>query len=121
MAIELNHTIVLARNKTASAQFLARILGIEVGAPTYPFVPLQLANNVTLDYADATDIQGQHYAFLMNDDEFDAALAVVQSSGIEYWADPSHQQAETVGQFDGGRHVYFADPDGHNMELMTKA
>jgi catechol 2,3-dioxygenase-like lactoylglutathione lyase family enzyme len=121
MSIELNHTIVWARDKAASAQFLANILGLAVGAPAGPFVPVQLANDVTLDYADATETQSQHYAFLVSGDEFDAALARVQSAGLDYWADPAHERLATIGQYRGERHFYFADPDGHNMELMTKS
>lgn len=121
MGVELDHTIVWARDKHASAQFLADVLGVAVGAETPPFVPVRLSNGVTLDYADAAEVAGQHYAFLTSADEFDAALARVQARGIEYWADPSHRRPGQLGEYNGERHFYFADPDGNNMELFSQA
>jgi len=118
---ELNHTIVWARDKKASADFIAGILGIPVGAPTGPFVPVRLGNSVTLDYADTNAVRGQHYAFLVSDDEFDAAFGRIRTAGIGYWADPLHQQAGEINHRSGGRGVYFEDPNGHNMELLTQA
>jgi catechol 2,3-dioxygenase-like lactoylglutathione lyase family enzyme len=121
MSVELNHTIVWARDKAASAQFLAGILGLPVGRPTGPFVPVQLGNGVTLDYGTHSSISSQHYAFLVGDDEFDAAFARIRNAGIEYYADPFHARAGEINHHDGGRGVYFVDPDGHNMELLTRA
>lgn len=121
MTTELNHTIVPATDKHASAAFLAGILGLAVGAETGPFVPVRLGNAVTLDYLDAPAerIVSQHYAFLMSDAEFDAAFARVQDLGLDYWADPMHDQPGRINHSYGGRGVYLADPDGHNLELMT--
>src|SRR3954451_24811527 len=73
MSVQLNHTIVSAHDKHASAAFLAEILGLEVGKETPPFVPLQLENGVTLDYMDRQSFTSQHYAFLVDDGLFDAA------------------------------------------------
>jgi catechol 2,3-dioxygenase-like lactoylglutathione lyase family enzyme len=120
MSVELDHTIVWARDKAASAQFLANILGLEVGAETPPFLPVHLANGVTLDYADTAEVAGQHYAFLVTPEEFDAALARLRGAGLEYWADPSHGRPGSLGEYRGERHFYFADPDGHNMELFSR-
>src|ERR1700704_226653 len=111
MSIELNHTIVWARDKAASAQFLAGILGLPVGAPTGPFVPVQLGNGVTLDYGDASTVASQHYAFLVGDDEFDTAVARIRSAGIEYFADPFHARTGEINHHNGGRGMYFVDPD----------
>ena len=121
MSAELNHTIVWARDKQASAGFLASILGVAVGAPDGPFIPVRLANKVTLDYGEARDIRGQHYAFLVSEDEFDAAFARIRAAGVSYWADPRHGQPGEINHRSGGRGVYFEDPDGHNMELLTRA
>jgi catechol 2,3-dioxygenase-like lactoylglutathione lyase family enzyme len=121
MSVELNHTIVWARDKKASAEFLAGILGITVGAPVGPFVPVRLGNSVTLDYGDANEVRGQHYAFLVSDDEFEAAFSRIRTGGIGYWADPVHQRPGEINQRNGGRGVYFEDPNGHNMELLTRA
>jgi catechol 2,3-dioxygenase-like lactoylglutathione lyase family enzyme len=121
VSIELNHTIVRVRDKKASAEFLARILGLPVGAQVGPFLPITLANRVTLDYMDSPDVRPQHYAFLVGDTEFDAAFARLQAAGIPYFADPGHEQPGEINQRWGGRGVYFSDPDGHNMELLTRA
>jgi catechol 2,3-dioxygenase-like lactoylglutathione lyase family enzyme len=125
VSAELNHTIVWAHDKTASAEFLAGILGVAADRPNGPFVPVRLSNNVTLDFADADagagDVRGQHYAFLVSDEDFDAAFARLRAAGITYWADPMHQQPGGINHWGGGRGVYFADPDGHNMELLTRA
>ncbi|HET6501386.1 MAG TPA: DUF4440 domain-containing protein [Amycolatopsis sp.] len=118
---ELNHTIVPARDKAAAAEFLAGILGLPVGAPLGPFVPVQLSNGVTLDFMTADDVPSQHYAFLVGEEEFDAAFARIRETGGEYWADPGHHQPHQINHREGGRGVYFADPDGHNLELLTKA
>lgn len=120
MSIELNHTIVHARDREASAEFLANILGVPTGAPNGPFIPITLANGVTLDYLQSTEVRPQHYAFLVADAEFDAAFERLEASAIAVWADPGRTQPGINHRF-GGRGVYFADPDGHNMELLTKA
>ncbi|MEU6554430.1 VOC family protein [Streptomyces sp. NPDC046915] len=121
MAVELNHTIVAAHDKTGSARFLADLLGLEV-APQYgPFVPVQISNNVTLDYVDtAGSITPQHYAFLVSEDDFDAIFARVRETGVTYWADPYHHRPGEINHNDGGRGVYFDDPNGHNLEILTR-
>lgn len=117
---ELNHTIVRATDKAASAAFLAGILGLRVGEPVGPFVPVQLTNGVTLDFMDVGTVTLQHYAFLIDEADFDAAFARIRESGTEFWADPDRQRPGETNTMNGGRGVYFADPDGHNMELMTR-
>lgn len=121
MSVELNHTIVCATDREKSAEFLAGILGLAVGPVTGPFRPIRLANGVTLDYLRVERVTSQHYAFLVGDTDFDAAMARIQAAGIAYWADPFHQRAGEVNDFNGGRGVYFEDPDGHNLELLTRA
>lgn len=120
MSVELNHTIVSARDKHESARFLADILGVAVGAETGPFVPVALDNSVTLDFMTQHDIRPQHYAFLVSDAEFDAAFARIRTAGLTYWADPNHTRPSEINHRWGGRSVYFSDPDGHNMEILTR-
>ena len=121
MAVQLNHTIVAAGDKHASARFLANILGLAVGPPFGPFIPVETSNGVTLDFMTAgPDIAPQHYAFLVTEDEFDAIFARIRAAGLEYYADPGHRQAGRINRNDGGRGVYFADPNGHNMEVITR-
>ena len=121
MSIELNHTIVGATDSRASARFLADILGLAAGADVGHFVPVRLANGVILDYMNSAQVAPQHYAFLVSDDEFDAAFARIRDAGLPYFADPGFQQPGEINTRWGGRGIYFHDPDGHNMELLTRA
>ena len=121
MAVELNHTIVFARDNRESAEFLAGILDLKVGDTVGPFVQLDLANGVRLDFMQLPEFGPQHYAFLIDEDEFDAALARLQAAGVQTFADPAHQQPDEINNECGGRGVYFSDPAGHNMELLTRA
>jgi catechol 2,3-dioxygenase-like lactoylglutathione lyase family enzyme len=120
MNIQLNHTVVLARDKHASAAFLASILGLEVGADTGPFAPVEVSNGVTLDYMTAADPQPQHYAFLVGEDDFDAAFARIRERGLDYYAEPGGGDRGQINHRWGGRGVYFDDPDGHAMEILTR-
>ncbi|WP_418955374.1 VOC family protein [Streptomyces tritici] len=122
MAVQLNHTIVHATDKRASAEFLAHILGLEVGAPFGPFLPVATDNEVTLDYYEnpGRPVTGQHYAFLVSEEEFDAMMERIRAADVPYYADPSHTQPGRINHHFGGRGAYFDDPDGHNMEIMTR-
>ncbi|MEU2424537.1 VOC family protein [Streptomyces sp. NPDC007851] len=121
MTVNLNHTVVAAHDRHASARFLADILGLEVSPEHGPFVPVALPNGVTLDYLDSPgDIPPQHYAFLVSEDDFDAIFARVREAGIGYWADPHHSRPGEINHNDGGRGAYFDDPDGHRLEILTR-
>ncbi|MGP4114354.1 VOC family protein [Streptomyces sp. 4N509B] len=122
MPVELNHTIVEARDKRESAEFLAGILGLKTAAQWGPFIPVTMSNGVALDFMDTPDdeISIQHYAFLVSEDEFTASFARIQDAGITYYADPFLQQPGRINHNDGGRGVYFQDPAGHVMELITR-
>ncbi|MFG2502853.1 VOC family protein [Streptomyces sp. NPDC048441] len=120
--VQLNHTAVLAKDRRLSAEFLAAILGLEVGAPFGPFLPVDLGNGVTLDYYEmsAEPVQSQHYAFLVPDTQFDAMIARLETVGVTYYADPNHTEPGRINRLFGGRGAYFADPDGHNLEILTR-
>ncbi len=79
-----------------------------------------MGNKVTLDYVDADAFGSHHCAFLVGEDDFDAALARIREAGIAFYADPQHQQPGEINHRYGGRGVYFDDPDGHNMEILTQ-
>ena len=86
-----------------------------------PFVPVKTSNGVTLDFIDGgSDVRMQHYAFLVDDAEFDAAFARIKKAGLTYWADPHKEQPGEINRHWGGRGVYFEDPNGHLLELITK-
>ncbi|AZM92474.1 MULTISPECIES: VOC family protein [Streptomyces] len=122
MSVQLNHTIVHSLDNKASAAFLADVLGLEVGPEWGPFVPVSTANGVTLDFATipAESITPQHYAFLISEEEFDSAFAKIRASGVEYFADPHGRHPGEINHNDGGRGVYFMDPAGHAMEIITR-
>ncbi|MEU9450283.1 VOC family protein [Streptomyces sp. NPDC048277] len=121
-AVQLNHTAVYARDRHRSAGFLAAVLGLEVGTPLGPFLPVDLGNGVTLDYYEKRDepIQSQHYAFLVPEERFDGMIARLEADGVTYYADPHHTEPGRINGLFGGRGAYFEDPDGHNMEIMTR-
>ena len=119
MAIELNHTIVPAHDNEASAAFLAEILGLPVGEQVGPFVRLRLSNGVTLDFMNR-DVSPQHYAFLVEESAFDAVRERLAAAGVRTYADPGHQQPDEINTECGGRGLYFSDPAGHNMEILTQ-
>ncbi|WP_329293478.1 VOC family protein [Streptomyces pseudovenezuelae] len=121
MTVQLNHTIVAAHDKHASARFLAAILGLSVSPQYGPFVPVEIPNGVTLDYMDTgEEITPQHYAFLVSEDDFDTIFARIREAGLTYWADPSHHRPGEINRNDGGRGAYFDDPDGHRLEILTR-
>jgi catechol 2,3-dioxygenase-like lactoylglutathione lyase family enzyme len=120
MAVRLDHTIVYSRDKHASAEFLSRLLGVGPPVPMGHFVTVEVANGVSLDYDNAPSVKSQHYAFLVDDDEFDGIFERVKAEGIVYFADPGHTSKGELNYRWGGRGFYFSDPDGHNLEVMTR-
>ncbi|MGK5544647.1 VOC family protein [Streptomyces sp. URMC 127] len=123
MSIELNHTIVHSRDKRESAKFLAHILGLEVAPEMGPFVPVVTGNGVALDFATSDqpeNIVPQHYAFLVPEEDFDGIFARIQEAGLPYWADPYRTRPGEINHNDGGRGVYFPDPSGHYLEVLTR-
>ena len=119
MAVQLNHTIVAARDKRASAAFLADVLGLEEPTTYGPFAVVELANGVSLDFLDDPEIHPRHYAFLVSEDEFDEIFDRIRARGLDFWADPFQQQPGEINTHDGGRGVYWQDPDGHFLEIIT--
>lgn len=121
MAVQLNHTIVSASDKAESAAFLAEVLGLAAPTPFGPFLAVETDNGVTLDFIDAVgDITPQHYAFLISEPEFDQIFARLQAREVPYWADPARQLPGRINHNDGGRGVYFQEPSGHLLEIITR-
>lgn len=120
MTVRFNHTIIAAKDKVHSAQFLAELLGLPEPQPFGPFQAVKLDDGVSLDYIESSgDIPGQHYAFLVSEDVFDVLIAKIRERGIQHWADPHGQHPGEINTHDGGRGVYFQDPSGHFMEALT--
>ncbi|HUQ74567.1 MAG TPA: VOC family protein [Burkholderiales bacterium] len=121
MAVKLNHTIVNVRDKRASATFFTELFGLPAAKPFIHFLSVDVANEVTLDFCDADyEVEKQHYAFLVSEAEFDAIFGRIQARGIDYWADPGRRQKGEINHHFGGRGVYFEEPGGHFLEIITK-
>ena len=121
MAVQLNHTIVRSRDKRESATFLSEMLGVAAPVPFGPFLVVEVDNGVSLDFDDDVDeIVPQHYAFLVSEDEFDQIFGRIQAAGLDYFADPGGQLKGEINHHDGGRGVYWADPSGHWLEIITR-
>jgi catechol 2,3-dioxygenase-like lactoylglutathione lyase family enzyme len=121
MTVKLNHTIVHARDKHASAKFLADILGLPAPAAFGPFLGVDTGNEVTLDFLETDEeIETQHYAFLVSEPEFDQIFGRIRERQLSYWADPYRRQRGEINTRDGGRGVYFEDPAGHLLEILTR-
>jgi catechol 2,3-dioxygenase-like lactoylglutathione lyase family enzyme len=127
MSAQLNHTIVWCRNQEASAKFLAEMLGLPPPVKFGPFDVIDLDNGVSMDFGEAPKgmtpppaITPQHYAFLIGEADFDAVLGRIKARNLEHWADPRRQRPGEINHNDGGRGVYFPDPDGHFLEVLTR-
>ena len=121
MSVQLNHTIVWCRDKQKSATFFTEVLGLQAATRFGPMLVVQLNNNVSLDFYESDGkISAQHYAFLIGEDDFDQTFARIVDRGLSYWADPGKHRAGKINRNDGGRGVYFEDPDGHFLEVITR-
>ena len=119
MAVRLNHTIVAARDRHASAAFLADVLGLAPPESFGPFAVVRLDNDVSLDFMDDEQVHERHYAFLVTEEEFDAIFGRIRTRGLTYWADPGRRRPGEINTNDNGRGVYWEDPDGHMLEIIT--
>ena len=120
MPVQLDHTIVAARDKRGSAAFLAEVLGRPAPTTYGPFAVVELDNGVSLDFEEAETVHPRHYAFLVTEDEFDAILGRIRARGLSFWADPFQRSPGQINTHDGGRGVYWHDPDGHVLEIITR-
>jgi len=121
MSVQLNHTIVWCRDQETSATFLAEILGLPRPTRFGPFLVVEASNGVSLDYHETdAEIASQHYAFLIGDDDFDAVFGRICERRLDYWADPGQTRHGEINRNDGGRGLYFGDPDGHLLEVITR-
>ncbi len=122
MSVRFNHTLVHCRDKDVSARFLADILGLAAPRPFGHFLVVDLDNEASLDFIDAGDFEfdPQHYAFLVDEGEFDTIFGRIRERGLAYWADPFKSKPGEINRHDGGRGVYFCDPDDHLLEILTR-
>lgn len=121
MSVAFNHTIVAAKDREESARFFRELLEVPEAPSWGPFVNVQLRDGVLLQFAEPpVEIQMQHYAFLVDDELFDRAYRRLQVGGVVHWADPQMRRPGEINHEHGGRGVYFKDPAGHAIELITR-
>lgn len=121
MAVTLNHTIVHARDKQATARFLTEILGLAPPRTLAHFTVVQVGET-SLDFLETDDaISSRHFAFLVSEAEFDQIFARIEARGIVYWADPFRREPNAINRWDDGRGLYFDDPNGHLLEIITRS
>ena len=122
MPVQLNHTIVAGRDAETSARWFAEMFGIDPPQHLGPFWQVETANGVALDFGSTgdRDIAPQHYAFLVDEHDFDAIHGRIVERGLDHWADPTQRRPGQINHHHGGRGVYFLSPDGHFLEILTR-
>jgi catechol 2,3-dioxygenase-like lactoylglutathione lyase family enzyme len=121
MTVKLNHTIVHARDARASADFYADLFGFGAARPFGPFLDIETENGVTLAILGTDEkFEPQHYAFLVSDAEFEQIFGRVKARKLDYWADPGKREKGRTNAHFGGHGVYFEDPGGNLLEIITR-
>ncbi|MGW9436690.1 VOC family protein [Streptomyces sp. NPDC055607] len=121
MSVTFNHTIVAAKDRHESARFFRELLELPEAPSWGPFVNVRLPDGVLIQFAEPpVEIQMQHYAFLVDEELFERAYGRLCEQGVEHWADPQMRRPGETNTEHGGRGVYFKDPAGHAMELITR-
>ena len=119
MALYLDHTIVPAHDKEASAQFIARIFGVEYTGLWHSFAPVKVNDTLTLDFNNRETFDHQHYAFLASDEEFDSILNRVKEEGVAFRSEHDSPDDGQINHNHEGRGFYFRDANGHSWEVIT--
>ena len=121
MSVELDHLLIPAKDKRASAKRIAELLGVpwsETGIG--PFCPVFVNDGLTLDFDEWSEpIPLVHFCFRVSEGEFDAILARIKTAGIPYRSNVHGPVDMQVDTNHGGRIVYWNEPDGHQWEMLT--
>jgi catechol 2,3-dioxygenase-like lactoylglutathione lyase family enzyme len=120
MPITLNHTIVPSRDKEGSARFFARIFGLNYAGPVGHFAQVRVNGDLALDWDNRDTFESHHYAFLVTEQEFDEIFGRLKGEGVAYGSGPGSPTDGDINHRRGGRGLYFCDPDGHLLEIMTQ-
>jgi hypothetical protein len=121
MTIQLDHILVPAKDRIASARLLADLLGVpwsDTGVG--PFAPVFVNDGLTLDF-DTCDgpVPHSHFCFRVSDGEFEAILARIRAAGIAFRSNVHGPADNAVNTAHGGKIVYWSEPDGHAWEMLT--
>jgi catechol 2,3-dioxygenase-like lactoylglutathione lyase family enzyme len=120
MPITLNHTIVPSRDKEGSARFFARMFGLNYAGPVGHFAQVRVNGDLALDWDNRDRFESHHYAFVVTEPEFDAIFGRLTAEGVAYGSGPTSPTDGEINHRRGGRGLYFSDPDGHLLEIMTQ-
>jgi catechol 2,3-dioxygenase-like lactoylglutathione lyase family enzyme len=120
MPITLNHTIVPSRDKEGSARFFARIFGLSYAGPVGHFAQVRVNGDLSLDWDNRDGFDSHHYAFVVTEPEFDEIFGRLKAEGVAYGSGPTSPTDAEINHRRGGRGLYFSDPDGHLLEIMTQ-
>lgn len=118
--VRFDHTIILAHDRRASAEFFVEIFGLPAPVDVGYFLQVRLSDGRIFDFAETDlDFPGQHFAFLVNDATFDRVVEHLHDWKVDHWADPAQRHPGEINTDNGGRGVYFLDPSGHFLEALT--
>ena len=119
MAITLNHTIVPCFDKVESAKFYSRVFGFEYVGPFSHFIVVRVNDTLCLDFDNKETFTSVHYAFKVSEQEFDDIFERIKAENINYGSGPDTEDDMGINHNYGGRGVYFRDPNGHLLEMLT--
>ncbi|MET8797243.1 VOC family protein [Nocardia sp. NPDC004568] len=120
--IVLDHTIVPVSDRAAGAAFFAELMGLTVGEPAGPFVPVRVNESLTFDFGDRGRAEPGHYGFLVDEATFDAVLRrLARWPAVEFGSGPGNGWDRDINHLGGGRGVYVRSPEGHSYEIFTVA
>ena len=120
MTVQFNHTIVWVDDPAESAQFLADMLGRPAPTRFGPFHVVKMDNDVEVDFMHGDEVHQQHYAFLVDEGTFDEVLGRIRERGLPFWGEPDKSMPGEWNTDDGGRGLYWEEPSGHFLELITR-
>lgn len=121
MSIELNHMMIPVEDKETTAKFYSEIFGLERKGPFGPFEVIHLpSQNLALDFDSRPTMVPLHYAFKVSEEQFDEIFSRVKEAGIAFGGGPYRADDGQINTHDGGRGVYFKDPNGHQLEIITR-
>ena len=119
MTITLNHTIVPSHDKVESARFYSRIFGFEYIGEFSVFIVVKVNDTLSLDFDSSKKYEPHHYAFKVSEQEFDEIFGRLKAEKIKYGSGPFEPENMSINHNDGGRGVYFRDPGGHLLKMLT--
>jgi len=120
MEITLNHTIIPSHDNVESAKFYEKIFGFEFVKVWGHFAVVKVNQTLTLDFTNDDKFSSLHYAFKVSEQQFDEILERIKAENVVFGSSPSSVDDGEINNSFDGHGVYFKDPNGHILEIMTK-